>query len=71
MGELEPEPGAESAGVGDPDDEPGVVETWSVVPGIQRFLPGKEKGKTEKGSRFFQHMKHELLNQATQCQLIN
>jgi len=26
MGELEPEPGAESASIGDPDDEPGIVE---------------------------------------------
>jgi len=38
VGELEPEPGAESAGVGDPDDEPRIVKSRAVVPSIQGFL---------------------------------
>ena len=43
--ELEPEPGAESPGVGDSEDEPGVLKPRaSVVPRIQRFLI-KEKKK--------------------------
>ena len=41
MGELEPEPGAESAGVGDPDDEPRVVKSRAVVPSIQGFLQNR------------------------------
>lgn len=39
MRELEPEPGAESPGVGDPEDEPRIVEPRApVVPRIQFFL---------------------------------
>jgi len=50
MGELEPEPGAESAGVGDPDDEPRVVKSRAVVPSIQGFLVVlAEDGEVEQG----------------------
>ena len=42
--ELEPEPGAESPGVGDSEDEPGVLKPRaSVVPRIQGILREEEK----------------------------
>jgi hypothetical protein len=46
MGELEPEPGAESAGVGDADDQPRIVKSCAVVPSVQGFLKENRENDT-------------------------